>query len=354
MKFAMRFCVAAVALMATVSLQAGDKELKAAAPVKLAIPVPVNEAEHVEITNSIGMRLVLIPAGEFQMGADEDPTATLNAFPYAPRDWLVGETPRHRVRINKPFYMAAHETTLREFLVFYHEAKYKLEAERDGKPSWGYNSQFQFVESRSFRPWQPGWEQTQDHPVNYLTWNDATAFCKWLSQQEGKKYRLPTEAEWEYACRAGTTTRYHSGNDPEDLVRFGNIADQDMKAHSQDSSMAVFKDGKKTSSSMPFPYVSRRDGYPFTAPFGKFGANAFGLYDMHGNVREWCQDWYAENYYATSPADDPQGPSSGGKRVVRGGGFNITPVSNRAAQRDAIQPSDRNFDIGFRVACELP
>jgi formylglycine-generating enzyme required for sulfatase activity len=364
MNFAMRLRFAAVPLLAATLVHAADKAQMspkdvpvAAAPAKTAVPVkaavPVKESEQNQFTNLLGMKLVLIPAGEFQMGADEDVSETLTAFPYAPRNWLVGETPRHLVRITKPFYMCAHETTLHDFLAFYHAAKYKLEAERDGKASWGYNSEFRFVESRSFRPWAPGWEQTQDHPVNYVTWNDANAFCKWLSEKEGKKYRLPTEAEWEYACRAGSTTRFHSGDDPEDLVRYGNVADQDMKGRSQRSSIAVFKDGKKTSTTIPFPYVSRRDGYPYTAPFGMFGANAYGLYDMHGNVSEWCQDWYDDKYYAESPVDDPKGPSKGSMRVLRGGGFNITPVNNRSAQRSYELPSNRHFDVGFRVVCEV-
>jgi len=350
MKFAIPVGCAAAFFLVTVPLHAEEP----AQVAQTAVPVKVvKDAEHKQITNSLGTKLVLIPAGEFQMGAEESPSDTLSAFPYAPRDWLKGETPQHQVRITKAFYMGAHETTLREFLTFYHEAHYKLEAERDGKPSWGYNSEFRFVESPNFRPWQPGWEITQDHPAVYVTWNDAAAFCKWLSQKEGKKYRLPTEAEWEYACRAGTTTRYHSGNDPEELVRFGNVADQDMKGRSAISNMAVFKDGKKTSTTVPFPYVARRDGYPFTAPVGQFAANAFGLYDMHGNVREWCQDWYDENYYSKSAVDDPQGPAAGSVRAVRGGAWNITPISNRAAHRTDDLPSHRHFDVGFRVVCEV-
>ena len=143
--------------------------------------LPSRAAHAEQITNSLGMPLVLIPAGEFQMGAEEDPSDTLNAFPYAPRDWIKGETPRHRVRITKAFYMGAYETRLKDFLKFYHAANYKTEAERDGKPSWGYDAAGKVIESTSFRAWQPGWEQTPDHPVNYVSWNDAVAFCNWLS-----------------------------------------------------------------------------------------------------------------------------------------------------------------------------
>ena len=284
-------------------------------------------------TNSIDMKLVSVPAGEFMMGAEEDRADTLNYFPYCDPKWLDGELPRHKVRITKPFYLGQYEVTLGQFMKFYHRAPYRTEIERDGKPSWGYVDG-ELVESPNWRPWAPGWEIGMDHPVVYVSWNDATAFCEWLSKQEGKKYRLPTEAEWEYACRAGTNTRYSVGNDPEELVRYANAADQDLKVLFPNSFIASFdKDGNKTDTKTPFPYLSRRDGYAWTAPVGKFRPNAFGLYDMHGNASEWCNDWYDEHYYEHSPVDDPQGPSAGSSRVARGGGFCPSPVVLRCASR---------------------
>jgi formylglycine-generating enzyme required for sulfatase activity len=306
------------------------------------------------IKNSLGMKLALVPAGEFMMGAEEDRSDTLNYFPYCDPKWLDGELPRHQVRITKPFYMGQYEVTLGQFLTFYHDAKYKLDIERDGKPSWGYDSTGgKLIESNRFRPWAPGWQIGMDHPVVYVSWNDAVAFCKWLSKKEGKTYRLPTEAEWEYACRAGSNSRYHFGNNPEELVRYGNVADQDRKPSSGTSTIASFdKDGKKTNTQIPFPFVSRRDGYKWTAPVGKFQPNAFGLYDMHGNVWEWCSDWYDENYYGKSPVDDPQGASAGSFRVLRGGGFGVSPVALRCAGRSNVDPASRDDYGGFRVVCE--
>ena len=316
------------------------------------MPRVVRAAELEVITNSIGMKLVAIPAGEFMMGAEEDRVDTLNHFLYCDPKWLDGELPRHMVRITKSFYMGQHEVTLAQFLKFYHAANYKVEIERDGKASWGYQDG-KLIESNRFRPWAPlAWKPEMDHPVIYVSWNDAFAFCEWLSKEEGKTYRLPTEAEWEYSCRAGTSSRYHFGDDQEELIRFANAADADNKAGTPNAIIVTFdKDGKKTDKNIPFPFVSRRDGYVWTAPVGKFRPNAFGLYDMHGNAWEWCSDWYGRDYYEKSPTDDPPGPSAGSSRVTRGGGFRAAPVLLRCARRGVAVPSYRNYYTGFRVVC---
>jgi formylglycine-generating enzyme required for sulfatase activity len=320
--------------------------------VVVAMSSGLRAAEPEVITNSIGMKLVAIPAGEFLMGAEEDRADTLNRFPYCDPKWLDGELPRHKVRITKSFFMGQHEVTLGQFLKFYHAANYKTEIERDGKESWGYNKDGQLEKSTLYRPWEPrGWKIEMDHPVIYVSWNDCVAFCEWLSKKEGKTYRLPTEAEWEYACRAGTNSRYHFGDDQEELIRFANSADADRKALSPNAVIASFKDGKLTDTQIPFPFISRRDGYPWTAPVGKFRPNAFGLHDMHGNVWEWCSDWYDEHYYEKSPVDDPQGPSAGSSRVLRGGGFYYPPVYLRCAFRYVGVPSSRGLSYGFRVVC---
>jgi formylglycine-generating enzyme required for sulfatase activity len=167
-----------------------------------------------------------------------------------------------------------------------------------------------------------------------VSWNDAVAFCQWLSKKESKTYRLPTEAEWEYACRAGTTTRYYSGDDPETLAKAANVTDATAKVK--------FPDWKYT--------IKSSDGYVFTAPVGKFKPNAFGLHDMHGNAWQWCADWYGAEYYAASPADDPNGPDSGDGRVLRGGSWYYRPSSTRSASRFGITPVNRGFLMGFRVS----
>ena len=223
------------------------------------------------ITNSIGMKLVRIPAGEFMIGAEEDQDATMTAFPSADPALLPRESPRHKIRITKPFYMGQYEVTLGQFMTFLREADYKIDAERDGKPMTGYGKNGETIESTAFRPWAPGWKVEPDHPAGYVSWNDAIAFCDWLSRKEGKKYRLPTEAEWEYACRAGTSSRYYCGNNPEELIGFANVADADRAAEIPGKPVDTFdKSGKKTGKQIPYPFLSGHDGYAWTAPVGRF------------------------------------------------------------------------------------
>ncbi len=309
-------------------------------------------AQDRDFTNSLKMKFSLIPAGEFQMGVEGDLTDTLNAFHYVSRIEIEDEAAQHKVRITAPFYMGVCEVRLREFLMFYHAAKYRLEAERDGKPSWGRNASGVLVESTTYRPWNTGWEMTQEHPAVYVSWNDAVAFCEWLSQKEGRKYRLPTEAEWEYACRAGASTRYWCGDDPETLTRYANVADQDLKQKFPNSVFAQASEFPKVAGEIPFPYINRRDGYVYSAPVGRFAPNPFGLHDMHGNVWEWCSDWYGEHYYDQSPGNDPQGPATGTQRVIRGGGWHSVPSEVRCASRSSDQPDGRDYLVGFRVVCE--
>lgn len=306
------------------------------------------------VTNSIGMSLVLIPAGEFRMGASTDRIDVLNHFEYCDSKAVEDEFPPHEVRITRPFYLGQCEVTLGQFLKFYHDANYRTEMERDGKPSFGYAENGKMlVKTRNVLPWAPGWGIQMNHPVVYVTWNDAVAFCKWLSETEHHTYRLPTEAEWEYACRGGGENRYCFGSDPEELVRYGNIADGDRKAVFPRVRLAkVDEQGKRTSAAIPYPFLARRDGYAWTAPVGKFLPNPFGLYDMHGNVWEWCSDHYAGDYYKQSPVDDPKGPATGAARTARGGGFSGTAVEARCSNRIGVFPSDRHYFLGFRVLRE--
>ena len=291
-----------------------------------------------QITNSIGMKLMLIPAGEFMMGSRESAEETAAFFTKTcgldlKADYFKNEHPQHRVRITRPFYLGKYNITRGQFRQFVDNTGYKTDAEKDGKGGYGWNVK-EFKQKPEYTWRNVGFEQTDEHPMVNVSWNDAAAFCKWLSRKEGKTYRLPTEAEWEYACRAGTTTRYYICDDPETLAQVGNVADATAKAK--------FPDWTYT--------IKASDGYVFTAPVGSFRPNAFGLYDMHGNAWQWCADWYGKKYYAVSPMDDPTGPASGKYRVLRGGSWFNKLYNARSATRNKGMPDFRLGDTGFRVA----
>ncbi len=297
----------------------------------------------VDLGKGVKLEMVLIPAGEFKMGSDElaKDTAAFFTKNYAMdseeiSDFLKAEHPQHRVRITKPFYLGTHHVTRGQFRQFVTATAYKTDAEKGEEPgAFGWNPDEQAFGPNKKYSWRnAGFEQTDEHPVVCVSWNDAVTFCKWLSQKENKTYRLPTEAEWEYACRAGTTTRYYGGDDPETLAKVGNVLDATAKAEFPDYTWAI----------------KASDGYVFTAAVGRFRPNAYGLYDMHGNAWQWCADWYSVEYYAKSPADDPTGPDTGGVRIQRGGSWAFASVFARSACRHWNLPESRCSFTGFRVA----
>ncbi|WP_373848351.1 formylglycine-generating enzyme family protein, partial [Achromobacter insuavis] len=180
--------------------------------------------------------------------------------------------------------------------------------------------------------------QTDAHPVVNVSWNDATAMARWLSRDEGRVYRLPTEAEWEYAARAGGRGRYQNGDDPAALPDVANTFD--ANAAPLWPKWQAFA-------------AARRDGHAFTAPVASYAPNAFGLYDMHGNAWEWVSDWYGEDYYAHSPQDDPQGPASGNVKVRRGGSWHTWALYVRSAYRNWNTVETRYPLVGFRLLREV-
>jgi formylglycine-generating enzyme required for sulfatase activity len=262
--------------------------------LKEPVPAPPAQVKRsdepaMEIINSIGMKLRLIPAGEFMMGSTE----------------TDDEKPRHLVTISRPFYLGVYPVTQREY----------LEVERKNPSHFSGNDLL---------------------PVETVSWLDAVAFCNVLSEEEGLKafltikgqsvevpdwngpgYRLPTEAEWEYACRAGTTTRYSFGDDGNKLGRYAwHFSNSNQQTH----------------------------------PVGAKARNPFGVHDIYGNVWEWCWDGYDAAYYAQSPRVDPRGPALPSVRVIRGGGWNVGGQHARSAYRYGIVQESRNDDLGFRVA----
>ena len=242
------------------------------------------------ITNGIGMEFRLIPAGSFLMGSpDSDREA---------RDF---EKPQHRVTISRPFYLARHEVTQAQWEAVMGSNPYTLDR---SNPYYGLPG----MAERITRP---------DHPAT-VSWNDAQRFIARLNEREGgNRYRLPTEAEWEYAARAGTTTAYSFGDNAAELGRYAWYGED-------------FATGG-------------------THPVGRKAPNPWGLYDIHGNAWEWVRDWYDPAYYANSPATDPQGPEQGGERVVRGGSWHTTATSWRTAFRRGYVPDYRGISIGFRL-----
>jgi formylglycine-generating enzyme required for sulfatase activity len=293
-----------------------------------------------QITNSIGMKLTLIPAGDFVMGSHESAEDTAAFFKktygvdFLTADRFKDEHPQHRVRITRPFYLGTYHVTRGQFRRFVSDTGYKTDAEKEALVA-GWNAEKKtFDRSKEYSWRNPGFQQTDEHPVVNVSWNDAMAFCQWLSRKEGKSYRLPTEAQWEYACRAGTTTRYYSGDDPETLAKVGNVPDAAARAQ--------FPNWRFT--------IKASDGYVFTAPVGSFRPNGFGLYDMHGNAWEWCSDRYGVKYYAASPVDDPEGPETGDARVLRGGSWGNWPSITRSAERERYAAASLfNYGVGFRV-----
>lgn len=265
---------------------------------------PGAAAEPKILTNSLGMKLARIPAGTFQMGS-----------PRSERERDSKEE-LHEVTITRPFYLGVYEVTQAQFV----------------KAGTGAKNRSAF--------------KGDDRPVENVEWVVAKEFCQKLSalpaeQKAGRKYRLPTEAEWEYACRAGTRTAFHFGN-------------------SLSSRQANFNGNYPAGDGKPGKYLRR------TAKVGSYSPNAFGLYDMHGNVAEWCADWYDPEYYEDSPDADPLGPPFGvvatrfknnGNQnffvVVRGGCWVDDARACRSAYRFRAMPKTQYRLIGFRVACDI-
>jgi formylglycine-generating enzyme required for sulfatase activity len=228
------------------------------------------------------MKLTYIPAGEFTMGSpsgesDRDEDETL-----------------HRVRLSRPFLMGVTEVT-----------------------------QGQWEALMGSRPWEgKSAKSNPSHAASYVSWDDAVEFCRKLSEQAGKTYRLPTEAEWEYACRGGTTSMYHFGDNVSELGRFGWFAEN-----------------------------AKGVGERYAHVVGQKLPNGWGLYDMHGNVYEWCGDWYGD--YPSGTVTDPRGPGSGSNRVLRGGSWFSYSLFSRSACRYGTSPGLRTHNLGFRLVLDF-
>lgn len=281
------------------------------------------------VQNSLGMRFVRIPAGSFAMGSPDKEQG---------RD-PQREAPQHEVRVSHDILMGIHEVTLAQFRQFVEATGYKTTAETNGSGGSHIFELAKGFESRPELTWRsPGFPQDDNHPVVQISWDDANAFCRWLTTKEKVSYRLPTEAEWEYACRAGTKGEYFYNDGAYFLSSVANFADQAILRAFREYSLAA---------------SNQDDRFAYTAPVGSYAANAFGLYDTHGNVWEWCHDWFDAHYYAASPEQDPQGPATGKNRVVRGGSFQNGYWQCRSGCRDFELPNAPQSSTGFRVVREI-
>ena len=272
------------------------------------------------------MKLAPIPAGKFVMGSPMEETGR-----------YTSEGPQHEVDDHAALLhgrVPGDEGPVRGVRP---GPAYQTEAETDGQGGRGYDAATRTLEGPDPKySWKnTGFPQSDDDPVVNVSWNDAVKFCEWLSKKEGRVYELPTEAEWEYACRAGTTTRFWCGDDDASLKGAENVRDASLKG----------KLDPERFTDWTFPAWD--DGFPFTSPVGKFTANPWGLYDMEGNVGQWCADRYGK--YADGSATDPTGSAVGDLRVLRGGSWRSQPGLCRSAARHAFDPSDCGADVGFRV-----
>jgi formylglycine-generating enzyme required for sulfatase activity len=272
--------------------------------------------------------MLFIRGGTFQMGST---------------DGESDEQPVHNVTV-RDFYLGKYEVTVTEFKAFIDATGYTTDAEKkNGEGSYLWNSTDSKWELKPDINWRHDAEgklrpqSEYNHPVIHVSWNDATEYCKWLSRQSGKTYRLPTEAEWEYAAGNGSRhTKYSWGNGDPSGKNGGNVTDESKRPG----------DG----STWTTKFEGYNDGYWYTAPVGSYNSNDFGLHDMTGNVWEWCSDWYGADYYKNSPSSNPTGPTSGSFRVLRGGSWYNVPQYCRVADRSFGAPGNRGSDSGFRLA----
>jgi formylglycine-generating enzyme required for sulfatase activity len=284
--------------------------------------------------------MIVVPSGQFIMGTADSEVGRLQ-----------NEGPQREVTISKPFAISRYEVTVGQYRQFVKDTNRGVRNNncvvvtglRGGEPVQG-------------KGWDdPNYDQGDDHPVACISWNDSQDFIMWLAEKTGKSYRFVTEAEWEYVARAGSSTRYHFGNDEEDLCDYANVPDLTAKAE-----MA------KNEGWSPWLYVDCNDGYGIqSAPVGSYKPNAFNVYDMHGNVWEWVEDCYIDNFNGAPKDGSARVSERDCDYVVRGGSLSAPVAASRSAMRFAGVTELRgaaaekapkewhNFNLGLRVAMTL-
>jgi formylglycine-generating enzyme required for sulfatase activity len=264
--------------------------------------------------------MVVVPAGFFLMGS-----------PAREEGRTTDEGPQHKVSIPRPLAIGRTEVTRAQFARFVADTGHKSDG---GCYAWGATKQ-EFAKRADANWNNPGFAQGDDHPVVCVSWDDTKLYTQWLAKKTGKNYRLLSEAEWEYAARAGTETARYWGEtfDPEGC-KYANVADSSAKK-------ALGKN---------WSYANCDDGQAYTAPVRSYEANKFGLYDMIGNAWEWTEDCWHDSYSGAPDNGEAWSKSDCGRRVLRGGSWYCDPDGARAANRGWYDPGYRNFNVGFRLA----
>jgi formylglycine-generating enzyme required for sulfatase activity len=273
--------------------------------------------------------MIVVPAGSFTIGAPGNEV-----------DRTEAEGPPRQLRFDHPFAVGRFEITRGQF------ARFRRETPPSTMPGTcvAYEPAIaNFRERAALQPWmRPGFAQQDDHPAVCVSWDEAKAYANWLSKRTGQAYRLLSEAQWEYVARAGSTTSRPWGDDPDQSCRYANLADETFVRE-------VPRNGKRW-----YPgWHKCRDGYAYTAPVGRFAANAFKVHDMLGNAWEWVEDCWNPGFSAMSPNGAPATTGNCTQRVYRGGAWRSYPSLARSARRSKMDRDHRHALVGFRVAREI-
>jgi len=318
-QWAVVMCAAMVLCAAGSARAAEAQSAKEGKTAQAATVEPDPTKNYTEEAGGTKMEMIWIPGGTFQMGSRITAEEVVKKFGGVAGDemYFQDERPLHTVEL-EGFWMGKFEVT---------------------------NAQFRkFRSGHSSGKWEDHDLNGDKQPVVMVSWDDARAFCDWLSDLSDKSYTLPTEAQWEHACRAGTETERYWGDDDETMGRYANVCDQTaqeaLKKFQEENNMQ-WKD---------WMAAKTKDGNVVSAPVGSLLPNKLGLHDMIGNVWEWCADWYGVTYYADSPRANPTGPASGEHRMLRGGSWFHVPRYCRSSSRLSAFPEVQESRFGFRVA----